>query len=193
MTPAHYIIPYDFLSVRVVEALEMSWNLNTQVRVEARVGVPWNSTDCWRAITERKVSKDPCHKVGSASPARVQVSVLPVLTGYQQRILPTLLRQSIPVVYCLWSNVCLCHRSLSFCRCWEQANPTLPEAVFLCKDCCSPPQSSKQPHFFPTFLVFLWSLIILLPACAFPTLGRPLSSSMMPEAGMVSWLHSACP
>lgn len=40
MTPAHYIIPYDFLSVRVAEALGMSGKLNTEVRGEARVRVP---------------------------------------------------------------------------------------------------------------------------------------------------------
>ena len=84
MTPAHYTIPCDFLSLGMAEALGMSWKLNTEVSGEAREGVQWTLSDCGRTIMECKANRDSCCKVGSAPPACVQVPVLPVLKGYQQ-------------------------------------------------------------------------------------------------------------
>lgn len=42
MIPAHYIIPYGFLSMRVAEALGMSWKLNTEVGGKTREGLQRN-------------------------------------------------------------------------------------------------------------------------------------------------------
>lgn len=42
MIPAHCIIPYGFLSIRVAEALGMSWKLNTEIRGKTREGLQRN-------------------------------------------------------------------------------------------------------------------------------------------------------